>query len=113
MNKLLLIALLRLVPAMSLAFSFDDNENQGKYTANKATRYDLNSDFDWNSEDEDTDEPKEERGEVNGYIVVGKDDNPLSGPMQKSADLIFRSIGRLLGRIIRRSRRRRCRRRQG
>ena len=71
------------------------------------------SDFDWNSEDEDTDEPKEERGEVNGYIVVGEDDNPLSGPMQKSADPIFRSIGRLLGRVIRRSRRRRRRRRQG
>ena len=41
MNRLLLIALLGLVPAISLAFSFDDNENQGKYTANKATRYDL------------------------------------------------------------------------
>ena len=41
MNKLLLIALLGLVPAISLAFSFDDNENQGKYTANKEARDEL------------------------------------------------------------------------
>ena len=41
MIKLLLIALLGLVPAISLAFSFDDNENQGKYTAYKEPRDDL------------------------------------------------------------------------
>ncbi|XP_066029888.1 uncharacterized protein [Pocillopora verrucosa] len=106
MNKLLLIALFGLVLAIGLALSFDDDENND-------ARGDLESEFYWNGEEEDGDdeEPKEERENINGYSVEEKHDEPLSGPMQKSADPILPFIGlRLLRRAFRRRRRRRRRR---
>ena len=41
MNKILLIALLALMLAISLGFSSDEDENQAKYTATKEVRDNL------------------------------------------------------------------------
>ena len=35
-------------------------------------------------------------GKIDGYIVDGEADKPLSGPLQKSADPIFTVISRLI-----------------
>lgn len=35
-------------------------------------------------------------GKIDGYIVEGEADKPLSGPLQKSADPIFTVISRLI-----------------